>query len=137
MRNTLQELHILLTSDQEHKKVFQDIPDVEFGNGKSLKGHLVRANLPDVEITGTSESCGRGDCQACDFICNVDTFSTKACDETFKIQSGILNCNSQKIVYLLKCGICSEAPYFGKTKTKFRAIFNNCKKAHRYYRKKT
>ena len=36
VRNILQELHILLTPDQEHKKVFQDLPVVGFRNGKSL-----------------------------------------------------------------------------------------------------
>ena len=71
-----------------------------------------------------------------DFICDTDTFTTKACGETFKIQSGILNCNSQKVVYLLKCRICSEAPYVGKAKTKFISRFNNYKSAHRFYRKR-
>ena len=37
VRNILQELHIILTPDQEHKKVFQDIPVVGFRNGKSLR----------------------------------------------------------------------------------------------------
>ena len=37
VRNILQELHILLKPDKEHKKVFQDIPVVGFRNGKSLK----------------------------------------------------------------------------------------------------
>ena len=120
VRNILQELHILLTPDQELKKVFQDIPVVGFGNGKSLKDHLVRAKLPNVEIAGRSESCGKGNCQVCDYICDTGNFTTKACGETFKIQSGILNCNSQKVVYLLKCRICGEAPYVGKAKTKFR-----------------
>ena len=136
VRNILQELHILLTPDQEHKKVFQDIPVVGFRNGKSLKDHLVRAKLPNAEIAGWSESCGKGNCQVCDYICDTDAFTTKACGETFKIQSGILNCNSQKVLYLLKCRICGEAPYVGKAKTKFRARFNNYKSAHRSYRKK-
>ena len=42
VRNILQELYILLTPDQEHKQVFQDIPVVGFRNGKSIKDHLVR-----------------------------------------------------------------------------------------------
>ena len=58
IRNILQKLHILLTPDQEHKKVFQDIPVVGFRNGKSLKDHLVRAKLPNVEIAEKSESSG-------------------------------------------------------------------------------
>ena len=55
-----------------------------------------------MEITARSESCGKRNCQVCGFICDTDTFSTKACGETFQIQSGVLNCNSQKFVYLLK-----------------------------------
>ena len=97
VRSILQELHILLTPDQQHK-VFQDIPVLGFCNGKSLKDHLVRAKLPNVQITGKSELCGKVNCQICDFICDIDTFTTKACGETFKIPSGILNCNSQKVV---------------------------------------
>ena len=59
-------------------------------------------------------------CQVSDFICNTDTFSTKSCGEALKIHSGTLNCNSQKVVYFLKCG---EALDTGKVKTKFRARF--------------
>ena len=76
VRNILQELHILLTPYQEYKKVFQDIPVVGFRNGKSLSDHWVRAKLPNG---------GKRNCRVCDFICNTDTFTTKACGETFKI----------------------------------------------------
>ena len=41
VRNILQELHILLTPDQEHKKVFRGILVVGFRNGNSLKDDLV------------------------------------------------------------------------------------------------
>ena len=37
IRNILQELHLLLAPDKEHKKVFPDVPVVGFCNGKSLK----------------------------------------------------------------------------------------------------
>ena len=55
VRNILQELHILLTPGKEHKKVFQDTPVVGFRNDKSLKDHLGRAKLSNVEVTGRSE----------------------------------------------------------------------------------
>ena len=97
---------------------------------------MVRAKLTNVEIVGRSESCGNGNCQICGNICDTDTFTTKDCREKFKIKSGILNCSSQKVVYLLKCGICGEAPYVGKAKAKFRTRFNNYKSVHRSYRKK-
>ena len=137
VRNILQELHILLTPDKKHQKVFQDIPAEWFRNGKSLKDHLVTVKLPNGEITGRSESCGKGNCQICEFICDTDTFSTKACAKNFKILIGALNYNFQKVVYLLKCRICAEAPYVGKAKTKFRARFNDYKSLHMSYRKKT
>ena len=130
VRNILQKLHILLTPGQEHKKVSQDIPVVGFRNGKSLKDHLVRPKLPNVEITGSSESVRFVTLYA------IQTLSTKACGERFRIQSGTFNCDSQKVVYLLKCRIYGEAPYVGKAKTKFRASFNDYKSAHRSYRKK-
>ena len=37
IRNMLQELHLLLAPDKEHKKIFPDVPVVGFLNGKSLK----------------------------------------------------------------------------------------------------
>ena len=96
---------------------------------------MVRAKLSNVEIRGRSESCEEGNSQIRDFICDTDNFSTKSCGETFKIQCGVLNFNSKKVVYLLKCKICGEDPYVAKTKTQFKARFNNYKSAHRSYKK--
>ena len=42
------------------------------------------------------------------------TFTTEACGEVLKIQSGPSNCNSEKVLYLLKCKMCGEAHYVGK-----------------------
>ena len=36
IRNILQELHLLLAPDKEHKRVFPNVPVVGFCNGKSL-----------------------------------------------------------------------------------------------------
>ena len=47
-----------------------------------------------------------------------------------KVQSGPLNCNAEKVLYLLKCKVCGEALYVGKAKTKFRSSFNNYKNKH-------
>ena len=67
----------------------------------------------------------------CDFCDDTVTFS----GDTFKIQSVFLNCNSQKVVYLLKCRLCGEAPHVRKAKTRFRARFNNYKSAQMSYKK--
>ena len=63
------------------------------------------------------------------------TFTMGACDETFKIHSGTLNCNSEKVLYLLKCKVCGEVSYVGKAKTKFQYRFNNYKSKDRAFRK--
>ena len=36
-RSIMEELHIFLTLNKEHKKVFLNVLDIEFWNGKSLK----------------------------------------------------------------------------------------------------
>ena len=54
VRNMLQELHLLLEPDKEHKKVFSYVLAVKFCNGKSLKDYLVRAALT-MWITKTNE----------------------------------------------------------------------------------
>ena len=55
IRNALQEIHLLLAPDKEHKKVFPDMPVVGFRKGKSLKDYLVRATLPKANETGRCE----------------------------------------------------------------------------------
>ena len=67
----------------------------------------------------TLNHVGVGTCQLCDHIITANTFTTKACVEIFKIQSEPLNCNSEKVLYLLRCKICDGTPYVGKAKRSF------------------
>ena len=129
----LQELHLLLAPDKEHKKVFPDVPVVGFRNGKSLKDYLVRAALPKTNKTRRCEPCGKKPCLVCNSIKTTTTFTTEAFGEIFKIQGGPLNCNSEKVVCTVS--MCGEAPYVGKAKIKFRYRFNNYKSKHRAFRK--
>ena len=71
----------------------------------------MRAVLPKTDNAGGSEPCGKGTCQVCDHLITRNTFTTKVCGEVFKIQSGPLNCNSEKVLYLLRCKICHDTPY--------------------------
>ena len=78
---------------------------------------------------------GKKTCLVCDSISTTATFTTEACQETFKIQKDPLNCDSEKVLYLLKCKVYGAVPYVGKAKTKFRYRFNNYKSKHRAFRK--
>ena len=131
----MEEVHILLTPKKEHRKVFPDVPVVEFQNGKSLKDYLVRANLSKLKENGKCDPYGKKTCLVCDSVSTTTTFTTEACQEIFKIQKCLLNCDSKKVLYLLKCKVCGEVPYVGKAKTKFRYRFNNYKSKHRAFRK--
>ena len=59
VRALMEELHILLTPDKEHKKVFPNVPVIGFRNGRSLKDFLVRATLPNLNKSGRCEPCGK------------------------------------------------------------------------------
>ena len=67
--------------------------------------YLELMKLPDVNHVGKKT------CLVCNSKRTTTTFTTEACSETFKIQSGTLNCNSEKVLYLFKCKVCGEAPY--------------------------
>ena len=71
----------------------------------------------------------------CDSINTATTFTTEACQETFKIQSSLLISDFEKVLYLLKCKVCAKVPYIGKAKTKLRYRFNTYKSKHRAFRK--
>ena len=101
-RNILEELHLLLAPDKKHTKVFPNAPVVGFRNGKSLKDYLVRALLPRTNKTVRCESCGKKTCLVCNSIRTTATFTREVSGEIFEIQSGTLNCNSEKILHLLK-----------------------------------
>ena len=103
--------------------------------GFGMARALVRAKLPKLDESGKCEPCEKKTCLVCDSISTTTTFTTEACQETFKIQKGPLNYDSQKVLYLLKCRFCGGFPYVGKAKTKFRYRFNNYKSKHRAFRK--
>ena len=132
IRNKLQELHLLLPPNEEHKKVFPNVPVKGFCNDKNLIDYLGIAALPKTNEIGRCEPCGKKTCLVCN---SIRTTIMEAWGKTFKIQSGPLNCNSEKVLYLLKYKVRDEAPYVGKAKTKFRYRFNNYKSKHRVFRK--
>ena len=135
VRTIMEELHILLTPNKEHKNVFPNVPAIGFRNGKSLRHFLTRATLPKLNEGRRCESCGKKTCLVCDSISTATTFTTEACQETFKIQSGPLTYDSKKVLYQLKCKVCGEVLYVGKGKIKFWYRFNNYKSKYRAFSK--
>ena len=61
VRKVLEEVHVILASDDGHKKVFPNVPMIGFENNKNLKEHLVRSQLPYLDEVGRSKPCGGKD----------------------------------------------------------------------------
>ena len=57
VRKILEEVHVVLASDDGHKKELPDVPMVGFKVNKNLKAHLVRSELPDLDKVGRSKPC--------------------------------------------------------------------------------
>lgn len=133
LKNILNDIHLLLTPNKEHQKVFPRPPIVGFRRGKSLKDYLVRAKVPEIKPVecGSSCRCNGKRCKVCFYIKETDSFQDKSGNKTFKIKHTI-NCNSKYVVYLLQCKVCRKQ-YVGSAETSFRLRFNNyssCNRRH-------
>ena len=136
IRIVLEELHILLAPDEQHRKVFTDAPRIGFKNGKGLKDTLVRSVLPKIDVAGNFGPCGgkRPPCELYKVMKKTSTFKKRNSDETYHIHQA-LNCNSKNKVYLIECNQCWKQ-YTGSSKTKFRYRANNYKSTHRKFKNK-
>ena len=132
----LKELHVILASDDGHKKVFADVPMIDFKNNKNLKAHLVKSQLPDVDEVGRSKPCGgkRPPCHLCENMKDTFIFKSKHLDEIHKINKKY-NCNSKMAVYLIEYNICF-VQYTESTETKSRSRANNYKSTQRNFMNK-
>ena len=95
VRKILKDLHLLLTPDQAHKKVFSEVPIIGFKNAKSLKDHLVRAVIPQLDREGRSKPCEgvNRSCEVCKSVKDTTKFKKAESEETFDILKGPLDCN--------------------------------------------
>ena len=98
---------------------------------KSLKDHLVSVKIKCKPSSDNKISpCCRSRCQIFPFIAETKTFQNMDKSKTFDIRKGILNCNSNLVVYLIECKSCSKQ-YVGSTITPFRSRFHNYKSGPR------
>ena len=87
----MEELHILLTLNKEHKVEFVNVPVVGFRNDETLLGYLVRSRLSKLKENGRCELYEKKNCFLCGSISIITTFTTEALQETFEVQKGPLN----------------------------------------------
>lgn len=126
----------LLQLNEEHKKVFDEIPRVTYRRCRNLKDSLVRATLPrKVPDSAGSKCCGKTKCKVGGNLLDTTTFSNTFKNPKapkFDIREGPLTCDTGNIVYLMQCKICN-IPYIGSSKPAFRFRFNNYKSQNRKF----
>ena len=58
VRKILEELTMILAFDDGHKNVFPDVSMIDFKVNENLNAHLVRSQLPNLDVVGRSKPCG-------------------------------------------------------------------------------
>ena len=75
VHNIIKQHHPILLLNDEHRKVFEDLPRVTYKRAKNLKDSLVRASLPlpdpDTSLYG-SRVCGKKRCLICKNVQTTD-----------------------------------------------------------------
>ena len=111
--------------DKEVKKVFPVAPIVSFKSAWKLGSYLVRAKLYPLERTVGSFKCNKPRCEVCINVIEVDTFTSTATGESFKINHKF-NCDDKCLIYLLTCNQCRKQ-YVGQAVDSFHFRWNNYK----------
>ena len=132
LKKVLSEIHLLLTPDREHGKVFEKVPIVGLRRAKSLNDILVRATVAPLEKKKGCCRSSRGTrCKICKHAVTTETFRTFSTQREYCIKPNNLNYCSSNVVYLFSCKACSKQ-YIGSTES-FQSRFNNYKSAHRSF----
>ena len=84
-------IQLLLTPDNEHNKVFRDVPIIGFRRAKSLKGILVKAKTPQIKSKGWCGPCKRPRCKICKHIVCTRSFTSSTTKRTYEIRPENLN----------------------------------------------
>ena len=126
--------HSILSSREDHREIFKDVPMIAFRRTKSLQDILVRAMVK--YVSNESNECrgcdGRSDCEVCGILIKGSSFSNKDRTKTYDIRKGTLHCNSSMCIYLMTCNFCKKQ-YVGKSEPRFRLRYNNYKAKFRAY----
>ena len=109
LKNILFKIHLLLTPDREHRKVFDNVPIIGFKRGKSLKNILVRAKVPPLKTEkGFCGPCNKPRCEISKHITKTQQFQSSSTKRIYFIRPQNLNCASKNVVYRFTCKTCHK-----------------------------
>ena len=90
-KNIMTGMHLLLTPDNEHNKVFRDVPIVGFRRAKSLKEILVKVKIPQIKNKGSCAPLKEPRCKICKHIAPTRNFTSSTTKLTYEIRPENLN----------------------------------------------
>ena len=79
-------IHLLLTPENEHNKVFRDVPIIGFRRAKGLKDTLVRAKVPQIKNKGSYCPCKGPKCEIWKHIVLTRNFTSSTTKRTYEIR---------------------------------------------------
>ena len=92
LKKVMSNIHILLTPDQEHNRVFKEVPIIGFRRAKSLKNLLVRAKVPPLyKKEGSCGPCNKPRCKMCPRITKSTIFKSFSNSGMYHIRPEYLN----------------------------------------------
>ena len=134
----LSKVHDILKTVQRHveksvklKQVLPTPPRLAFRNPKTLRDKLVRSKLKTEIVETGNFKCGNPRCKICEMIDDEKYFVSIRSNKKFIINFRF-DCNSQNVIYLLTCKVCTKQ-YVGSTTTKFRLRLNQYKSNLKLY----
>ena len=132
LKNILSKIHLLLTPDRGHKKVFENVPIIGFRKRQSLKDVLVRAKIPPLKTEeGFCGPCNKPWCEICKHITKTHQFESLSTKRIYSIRPRNLNCGSKNVVHLFTCKACHKQ--YRESTEEFRSRFNNYRCLHRNF----
>ena len=90
-------MHLVLTPDNEHNKVFRDVPITGFRRAKSLKGIVMKVKIPHLKSKGSCGSSKAPRFEIYKHIVPIRNFSSFTTKHTYEIRSE--NLNSKNVVF--------------------------------------
>ena len=134
-KDTMSFLHLLLTSDQEHQKVFHKAPIIGFRRAESLKDILAKPKVHSVQKNeGFCGPSKKWRCEICEHFVSIDSFKSTTTQMTCFLKPPNLKCPSKNVVYLFTCKTFPK--HFAGSTEDFQPRFNSYRCAHRNLLKK-
>ena len=104
LKNILSKIHLLLTPNRKHRKVFENAPIIAFKKGKSLKDILVKTKIPPLKTEeGFCGLCNKPKCEYCKHITKPHQFESSSTRRICSIRQQNLNCAFKNVVYIFTC----------------------------------